>query len=140
MSLHELIKEIQKIYRCLGFSNRAEIDQSEHCPGVKNYEIERKDILPLDSAVQRPECDDLSQYVAAVISEDKVKCLWKTGHFDVGWNVEFPQDHLSTGYIQRQICRIFHQDCQVVNNLMKKRLTHCLIHMINTTLLTMNYQ
>ena len=87
---------------------------SSHCIQIKNGHLVRLDLPFTSAAEMKPECNHLSENVEAFRENTVVKCRWKPGHFDIGFNAVTPKANMGLGFMHWRLCYQFHQKCEVI--------------------------
>ena len=113
ISLDNLRAEIRNSVDCSFFLESVEFLPAERCPNVRYNQLTLPDLPPLTSSIHNSSCESLSENVKAISIEDRARCIWFPGHFDLG--VRHNHDEFSgmAGMMHRRLCEKFQQDCKV---------------------------
>ena len=114
ITTQDLLAELTKVNECNQILEWIEFSQSMRCQ-IKKGHLARLDLPFTTSAEMKPECNHLREKVEAFREDKVVKCRWKPGHFDVGYDAVISKPAEENGLMNWRLCLQFHQQCEVWN-------------------------
>ena len=98
---------------CSLFLENLESLQAERCPNVRYNQLTPVDLPPLTSSKYNSSCESLSNIVKAISLNNRARCIWFPGHFDMGVQNHYDELSGTVGMMNRKLCDKFQQDCKV---------------------------